>query len=413
MYVHNHNVSQTKLDPKALKCIFIGYPPSQKGYKCYCPINKRIYISSDVTFYEDLSYYPNTDSPTNLTDSLLLPTPSPFLLPLPASSQGGELIPDNMLADFEPSILQPSPKNVQPMSPQSPAKKPASPPWFVYSRRPKGPPEAQQGQSSSLDDGLSEDDKADADVTGTETALMEETEDQPKINSSDISDDGLDWAVPIALRKGVRSCVKYPKYPLSNYLTYAKLSPQLKAFIARLDSAEIPKNIQGAMEDSKWKAAVMEEMKALIANRTWDLVELPPDKRVVGCKRVFTIKHKADGSIERYKARLVAQGFTQTHGIDYEDTFASVAKLNAIRVILSIVVNLDWPLYQLDIKNAFLNGDLDEEIYMRIPPGFEDEMGYGRKVCKLKKSLYGLKESLRAWFKKFSLTLIRLGYKQG
>jgi len=101
-------------------------------------------------------------------------------------------------------------------------------------------------------------------------------------------------------------------------------------------------------------------MSALVKNNTWEIVKLPSNKRVVGCRWVFIVKHNADGSVERYKTRLVAQEFTQTYEIDYEETFAPVAKLNSIRVLISLAVNLDWPLLQLDIKNAFLNGDLDE-----------------------------------------------------
>ena len=116
------------------------------------------------------------------------------------------------------------------------------------------------------------------------------------------------------------------------------------------------------------------------------------------------VKYKSDGSIDSYKARLVTQAFTQTQGLDHEETFAPVAKLNSIRVLLSLEVNLDWRLHQLDIKNGFLYGELGEEIYMQIPPGFERD-DTKRKVCRLKKSLYGLKQSPRAWFKRFSDTL--------
>lgn len=173
----------------------------------------------------------------------------------------------------------------------------------------------------------------------------------------------------------------------------------------------MPRNIQEALEESAWKLAVFEEMNALKKNDTWEMVELPEKKKVVGCKWVFTVKTKADGSIERYKARLVAKGFTQTYGIDYQETFAPVAKINSIRVLLSLAVNSNWLLHQLDVKNAFLNGDLEEEVFMSPPPGFEKSFE-GGKVCKLKKSLYGLKQSPRAWFERFGKVIKHNGYTQ-
>ena len=131
----------------------------------------------------------------------------------------------------------------------------------------------------------------------------------------------------------------------------------------------------------------------------------------MGCKWVYTVKHKTDGSIGRYKARLDAKGFAQTYGIDYQETFAPVAKMNSVRILLSLVANLGWPLHQFDVKNAFLHGDLDEEVYMDVPLGFEDIETEG-KVCKLRNSLYGLKQSPRAWFERFTQAMLRYGFKQ-
>lgn len=125
----------------------------------------------------------------------------------------------------------------------------------------------------------------------------------------------------------------------------------------------------------------------------------------------FSLKYNSDGTLNRYKARLVAKGYTQSYGIDYLETFAPVAKLNTIRIIFSIAVNLDWKLVQLDIKNAFLNGELNELVYMDIPSGYETIETKG-KICKLKRSIYGLKQSPRAWFSKFTAVVRSYGFKQ-
>lgn len=152
-------------------------------------------------------------------------------------------------------------------------------------------------------------------------------------------------------------------------------------------------------------------MNALKKNDTWEIVDLPKEEKTMGCKWVFTLKCNADGSVERYKARLVAKGFTQTYGIDYQETFAPVAMINSIWVLISLPVHSDWNLYQLDVKNAFLNGELEKEVFMDLPPGFEGNHGIS-KVCKLHKSLYGLKQSPRAWFERFGNVIKGDGYSQ-
>ena len=185
----------------------------------------------------------------------------------------------------------------------------------------------------------------------------------------------------------------------------------MQALLTRLSEVTVPKTIDEALKNAKWRKVVLEEMKALESNGTWDVVQQPKGTKVVGCKWVFTIKYKADGSIGRYKARLVAKGYTQTYGIDYQETFSPVAKINTIQMLLSLVANLDWSLQQFDVKNAFLNGDLEEEVYMDLPPGFDSKSKNG-KICKLKKSLYGLKQSPRAWCDRFSNVIQRHGFRQ-
>ncbi|KAH9650091.1 protein kinase domain-containing protein [Citrus sinensis] len=218
----------------------------------------------------------------------------------------------------------------------------------------------------------------------------------------------LDLDLPIAHRKATRTCTKHP---IARYVSYEKLSNKQRAFTTKISQIPIPKTIKEALDHPDWKLAVLEEMNALKKNGTWEIVDLPKEKKTVGCKWVFTLKCNVDGSVERYKARLVAKGFTQTYGIDYQETFAPVAKINSIRVLISLAVHFDWNLYQLDVKNAFLNGELEEEVFMDLLPGFEGNHG-SSKVCKLHKSLYGLKQSPRAWFERFGNVIKGHGYSQ-
>jgi len=152
-----------------------------------------------------------------------------------------------------------------------------------------------------------------------------------------------------------------------------------------------------------------EEIATLEANRTWDITNLPPGKRAIGSKWVYKIKLKPDGTIERFKARFVVRGFNQIKDKDYKHTFSPVTKLPTVRVLIALATTKGWPLHQLDIHNAFLHGNLDEELYITPPEGYRKAQG---KVCKLNKSLYGLKQASRQWNKEFTQFLAKIGFSQ-
>jgi hypothetical protein len=137
-----------------------------------------------------------------------------------------------------------------------------------------------------------------------------------------------------------------------------------------------------------------EKMAALNANAIWEMVALPEDKKVIGCKWVYKVKHNADGFVSRYKAKLVVKGYAQTYGIDYEETYSLGAKMTIVRAIIAMVATKGWSLHLMDVKNAFLHGDLQEEVYMEQPLGYVDQT-HPNLVCRLKKTLYNLKQTPR------------------
>jgi hypothetical protein len=160
---------------------------------------------------------------------------------------------------------------------------------------------------------------------------------------------------------------------------------------------EEPTYFEEVIQRKEWKDAMTEEYQSIIKNEVWEIVPRPKSKDVVSSKWLFKIKHVADGSIEKYKARFVACGFSQKEGIDYEETFTLVARYTSIRTIIALAAKMKWKLHQMDIKTTFLNGVIEEEVYIEKPQGFEVE---NRKshVYRLKKALYGLKQAPRAWY---------------
>jgi histone deacetylase 1/2 len=170
-----------------------------------------------------------------------------------------------------------------------------------------------------------------------------------------------------------------------------------------------PVSHHDALHEPAWRDAMAEEFSALSQKNTWTLVPCLAGKNIVGSKWIFKTKHHPDCSVEKHKAPLVARGFTQWHGIDYDDTFSPVVKPATICLVLSIVVSRGWALRQVVVSNAFLHGFLSEDVYMQQPPGFEDHRCLSH-VCKLQRSLYGLKQSPRVWYAWLSDRLAQLGF---
>lgn len=171
------------------------------------------------------------------------------------------------------------------------------------------------------------------------------------------------------------------------------------------------KEVYSSPDKEKWKEAMKKEMESLYANNVWDLVELPKDRKAVGSKWVFKVKVDTDGTFERHKARLVAQGFSQKFGSDYDETFSPVVRFESIKTIIALAVQHGLKLHQMDVKTAFLNGELKEEVYMQQPEGFVVK----RKehlVCKLNRSIYGLKQSPRCWNIILDEQLKKIGFVQ-
>ena len=347
-FVHNMAPGQDKLSARSIKAVFLGYSKHQKGYKCYSPITRRYYLSPDVTFFESSSFYSTSSSETPLSE--VLPIPSQLILP--------ESIP--AVSESIPSLR----------------------PFQVYHRRSRRLP------------------------TSDIPLVSEAPVDSSSVPTSPPTEALLDKDLPLALRKGNRA-TRNP-HPLYNCLSYHRLSSSYCTVVSSLSSISVPKNVSEALSDPGWTQAMVDEMTALHTNGTWDLVPLPPGKSLVGCRWVYAIKIGPDGKIDRLKARLVAKGYTQVYGLDYGDTFSPVAKMSSVRLFISIAAMQHWPLYQLDIKNAFLHGELQEELYMEQPPGFVAQ-GESNLVCKLRRSLYGLKQSPRAWFSRFSTVLVEFG----
>ncbi|CAN1266026.1 Retrovirus-related Pol polyprotein from transposon TNT 1-94 [Linum perenne] len=361
--VHN----RTKLDHRANPCVFLGFPANTKGFLLYNLTNNQVITSRDVMFHEMI--FPFT-------------CPKDFVI---ASGDYTEV-----LKLFETQKMA---ENVEQ--------------WHSCFKM------AENDETQNNDSVLN--DHVQFNGAGSQIGphLMDE---QPPSDNQN----GLDNSPIIASR--VRRpparlrdyyCNNFNsniKYPIQDCVSLTKLSNHYQQVILAITNETEPVHYKDAVGNSKWVEAMNSELNSLHTTNTWSLVSLPPNKKAIGCKWVYKIKYKADGSIERYKARLVAKGYTQTAGIDYTDTFAPVAKLTTVRALLSLASIKGWFLHQLDVNTAFLHGDLFEDVYMKPPLGLH--LDSPNLVCKLNKSLYGLKQASRQWNFKLTEFLQIRGFSQ-
>jgi hypothetical protein len=172
-----------------------------------------------------------------------------------------------------------------------------------------------------------------------------------------------------------------------------------------------PSTFEGASSRQVWRDAMMEEYNSIMKNDVWEVVPRPEGKSMVTSRWLYKLKHVANGNIEKYKACFVAQGFSQVEGVDYDDTFVPVARYTSIRAVISIAIEMGWKIHQMDVKTTFLNGLIEEEVYIEHPFGFEVH-GRESHVCRLMKALYRLKQAPRAWYSRIDAYLQQLGFEK-
>ncbi|KAA0043630.1 Reverse transcriptase, RNA-dependent DNA polymerase [Cucumis melo var. makuwa] len=253
---------------------------------------------------------------------------------------------------------------------------------------------------------------------------------QPHIETSKETNHLIQTTIPTASRRSSRphcppsylkdfhcnltSHRKSP-FPLEKYLSYNSYNQNHKKYTLNVTSIYEPTYYHQAMNHQNWKKAMAEEIEAMERTNTWTIVSLPKNYHTVGSKWVYKVKYKQHGTVDRYKARLIAKGYNQQEGIDFSDTFSLVAKIVTVKIFLALVASYNWSFTQMDINNAFLNGDLFEEVRMSLPLGYQTSQvpRNGEKLAyKLNKSIYGPKQASRQWFLKFAAALSLHGFHQ-
>ncbi|WZZ27522.1 hypothetical protein YC2023_010923 [Brassica napus] len=396
---------RNKLEARSTKAMFIGYSTTQKGYRCYDPVTRRVLTSRDVKFIESRGYYDEK----NQEDLKDITSDKAGVLRIILENLGIKVSQDQNSGGSCPGTSPPSMETTEQPHLHHEGGEETGAQESSSDRRGEDLASHDQGGVETTQDGVETESVPMGESSGDETQeeLRDPTPPQQQLRrSTRLRKDPSSW-----VNTRVYYNAQAVEHPSQAVCSFAQYPEEHCAFMVNLDENYIPRSYEEAMMDKEWKESVGAEAGAMIKNDTWYESELPKGKKAVTSRWIFTIKYKADGKVERKKSRLVARGFTQTYGEDYIETFAPVAKLHTIRIVLSLAVNLGWGLWQMDVKNAFLQGELEDEVYMHPPPGLEHLVKRGN-VLRLKKAIYGLKQSPRAWYNKLSTTLNGRGFKK-
>ena len=425
-YVHVPKEKRGKLQPRSTACTLVGYSTESKAYLLWDPTRQAVVVSRDVTFVEhrrgplipgeaegpvisangDNRPVVTASGPTSLQRPLLSTAPGPQLRP-PQESPPPQQSPQQSQQQRLPLATAPIGKKAAAAAPAS--RRVPSTQTPVMTRQRVADVQSQAAAQ------LSGSGSGPAAVRPSGNLSFSEFIRQ---QTSGSSDDDVDPQDRIPLSQILSHASQPSSAPASSSQSPSGLrtlhedSKALSADTVTAAVDGIPSSYREAMsrpDKAQWEGATQEEIDSIHAARTWTLAELPPGFTLIGSKWVLNLKRNADGSIARYKARVVAKGYGQKEGIDYTETFAPVAKFSTIRALLSITAYYDLELHQMDVKTAFLNGDLDHEIYMEQPEGFIAP-NQQHLVCKLHKAIYGLKQAGRSWNIKIDDTLRRLGF---
>lgn len=366
-FAHVPDQKRTKLDDKGIECTFVGYSDTSKAYRLYCRSTKKIIISRDVTFIEN--EYENINEKND--DDI-------FYLDLQKLYEPGE---DSCDDDHDDSYI--SAANDINQEEQTPVEQSVS-------------STAQGNTDGSIID-ITDEPSTEEENSPTDSSFDDSIADDRTNDPSFTTRARVDTVVNRAQTRSTSANVSSPFSLLNASFAFCTRTPTT------------PKEALESDEKEKWLEAMRSELKSLEENKTWELVDLPSDRKAIKNKWVFARKTDASGKTIKFKARLCAKGFSQREGIDYFETFAPVAKYTSFRYILALTAEMDLHLTQMDAVSAFLNGPLNEDVYMEQPPNFEDK---SNRVCKLKKSIYGLKQSGRNWNQLLNQTLIDFGLKR-